>query len=129
MTLTSPGPDPAAARSIPGLDLHLFNEGTHRRLHEQLVPARPDAVYLPNAAEAGRLIHDTPATVWLNYSIHGDETSGADASLAVAYHFAAGTSANVTQILDNVVELAHDGYAPKTINNFDLRNLRDAPLD
>lgn len=56
-----------------------------------------------DAAEIERIVKNSPAIAWLGYSIHGDETSGADASLAVAYHFAAGTSANVTQILDNVV--------------------------
>lgn len=37
------------------------------------------------------LIEKTPACAWLAYSIHGDEVSGVDASLAVAYQLAAGT--------------------------------------
>ncbi|MGA9115629.1 MAG: M14 family zinc carboxypeptidase [Bacteroidota bacterium] len=36
------------------------------------------------------LIRKTPVCVWLAYSIHGDELSGVDASLAVLYHLAAG---------------------------------------
>jgi hypothetical protein len=36
------------------------------------------------------VIEKTPAAVWLAYSIHGDEVSGVDASLAVAYTLAAG---------------------------------------
>jgi hypothetical protein len=35
-------------------------------------------------------IEKTPAVAWLAYSIHGDELSGVDASLAVAYRLAAG---------------------------------------
>ncbi len=36
------------------------------------------------------IIEATPAAVWLAYSIHGDELSGVDASLAVAYRLTAG---------------------------------------
>ncbi|MFN0006840.1 MAG: M14 family metallopeptidase [Planctomycetota bacterium] len=54
-------------------------------------------------ADAQRILKSSPAVAWLGYSIHGDETSGSDASLAVAHHFAAGTSADVTDILKQVV--------------------------
>jgi len=53
--------------------------------------------------DAQRIVESSPAVAWLGYSIHGDETSGSDASLAVAHHFAAGTSADVTDILKQVV--------------------------
>ncbi|MBL8859642.1 MAG: hypothetical protein JNL28_14135 [Planctomycetes bacterium] len=56
-----------------------------------------------NDAEIERIVKSSPAVAWLGYSIHGDEMSGSDASLAVAYHFAAGTSADVTDVLRNVV--------------------------
>lgn len=36
------------------------------------------------------LVNTTPAVAWMAYSIHGDEISGVDASLAVAYRLAAG---------------------------------------
>jgi hypothetical protein len=55
------------------------------------------------ADEIDAIVKDTPAVAWLAYSIHGDETSGTDASIAVAYHLAAGTSADVTDILRDVV--------------------------
>lgn len=56
-----------------------------------------------DASELDGIVKDTPAIAWLAYSIHGDETSGTDASIAVAYHLAAGTSADVTDILRDVV--------------------------
>jgi len=56
-----------------------------------------------DAGEADRIVKNSPAVAWLGYSIHGDETSGSDASLAIAYHFAAGTSADVTDLLRQVV--------------------------
>jgi len=56
-----------------------------------------------DAAEADRIVASSPVIAWLGYSIHGDETSGSDASLAVAYQLAAGTSPDVTDLLKDVV--------------------------
>jgi hypothetical protein len=56
-----------------------------------------------DADELERLVTSAPAIAWLGYSIHGDETSGSDASLAVAWHLAAGTGPDVQAILANVV--------------------------
>ncbi len=56
-------------------------------------------------AAAGELMSSQPAVAWVAYSIHGDETSGSDASLAVLHHLIAGTGDDVTSILDQVVVL------------------------
>jgi hypothetical protein len=39
-------------------------------------------------AQATAIIDRLPATAWMAYSIHGNETSGADAALAAIYHLA-----------------------------------------
>jgi hypothetical protein len=70
---------------------------------------------LANAAEAERLIHDTPATVWLNYSIHGDESASFEAMAQVAYQLVAGDDSLTRAIRDRcvvVMNLAHnpDGH-------------------
>ncbi len=70
---------------------------------------------LASAAEAERLIRDTPATVWLNYSIHGDESASFEAMMQVAYQLAAGEDAATRAILDScvvIINLAHnpDGH-------------------
>ena len=54
-------------------------------------------------AEAERIVRDSPAVAWMGYSIHGDELSGADASLAVGHHLIAGESAEVLELLERVV--------------------------
>jgi len=54
-------------------------------------------------AEADRLLAELPAFAWAGYSIHGDEMSGVDAAIAVAHHLVAGTSADVTGILEDVL--------------------------
>ena len=53
--------------------------------------------------EGDQLAATLPAVAWMAYVIHGDEMSGSDASLAVAYHLAAGTDADVANLLDNLV--------------------------
>ncbi len=56
-------------------------------------------------AEARRITETSPTFVWLGYSVHGDEASGSEAALAVAYHFAAARSPEVLKQLDRVVIL------------------------
>ncbi|MDH4069878.1 MAG: M14 family zinc carboxypeptidase [Ignavibacteria bacterium] len=53
---------------------------------------------LSGSSAVNDLVRKTPAVVWLAYSIHGDEISGVDASLAVAYHLAAGNDSITTRL-------------------------------
>jgi hypothetical protein len=57
------------------------------------------------AGEADELVASLPVTAWLAYSIHGDETSGSDGAMALAYHLTAATDAAVTGLLDEIVVL------------------------
>ncbi|KGJ96940.1 M14 family metallopeptidase [Colwellia psychrerythraea] len=58
-----------------------------------------------NANKIKSLINETPATAWMAYSIHGNESSGADSSLALIYHLLASEDADVTSLLDDLVIL------------------------
>ena len=58
-----------------------------------------------SAADGEELVREQPAVAWMAYSIHGDETSGSDASLAVLYYLIAGTGDEVKRLLDEVVVL------------------------
>ncbi len=69
-------------------------------------------------AEGKDLVESLPAIAWMAYSIHGDETSGSDASLAVLYHLIAGTSPEVTDLLDNVVVLVDSMENPDGRHRF-----------
>jgi zinc carboxypeptidase len=42
-------------------------------------------------SEINELIDQTPPVAWLAYTIHGDETEGSDAALAILYHLLADT--------------------------------------
>ena len=53
--------------------------------------------------QAKSLIDDMPAVAWMAYSIHGNETSGADGALAAIYHLIASIDEDVIDMLDNMV--------------------------
>jgi hypothetical protein len=54
-------------------------------------------------AEAKQLIETLVPVAWLGYTIHGDETEGSDAALAVLYHLIAAENPDVTKLLEEVV--------------------------
>lgn len=54
-------------------------------------------------SEARAVIDSLPAVAWMAYSIHGNETSGADAALASIYHLIASTDADVASMLDDMI--------------------------
>ena len=53
--------------------------------------------------KAKTLINELPAVAWMAYSIHGNETSGADAALGVIYHLIASKDDDILELLDNMV--------------------------
>ncbi|XVJ58646.1 MAG: hypothetical protein HEQ23_04285 [Tepidisphaera sp.] len=55
------------------------------------------------AAEADALARDLPIIVVLAYVIHGDEMSGTDAAMPLAWHLASCTDPAVTAMLDKMV--------------------------
>jgi len=57
-----------------------------------------DARSLPEA-QAKELLGRLPAVAWIQCSVHGDEASGADAGLALAYHLISGAGPEVERIL------------------------------
>lgn len=69
-------------------------KGAYARLADQRGVSR---------ADIDRAMRDLPGVAWMGYSIHGDETSGADAALALAYHLVADESAETRALLDDLV--------------------------
>jgi hypothetical protein len=56
-----------------------------------------------SASQAEELIRNLPAVVWIQCSVHGDEASGGDAGLALAYHLAAGNGPEIEAILGGAI--------------------------
>jgi len=87
----------------------------HRRLSEP--PFDADAGADGDAAGAP-IPDDMPAVVYLGYSIHGNEASGANASMVVAYHLASSQSPEVRALLDRVVVLLDPELNPDGLGRF-----------
>ncbi|HSL84699.1 MAG TPA: M14 metallopeptidase family protein [Thermoanaerobaculia bacterium] len=82
----------------------------HRELSEGRGPGAEGAGH---ADLAGR-----PVFVYLGYSIHGNEPSGANASMLVAYHLAAGRGGEVEEMLANAVVLLDPSLNPDGLGRF-----------
>ena len=97
------------ARSFEGREVFLViatSEANVARLDQ----IRADAARLADPrgappAALGAAQARLPAIVWLGYTVHGGEASGAEAALALVYQLAAGRDAETQLILDSVVVL------------------------
>ena len=59
-----------------------------------------------------------PAVAYMGYSIHGNEASGANASLLVAYYLAAAQTPDVEKLLENTVILLDPCFNPDGLQRF-----------
>ena len=64
------------------------------------------------AAELERLARELPVTVWLNYSIHGDESASFEAMMQVVYQLVAGDDSTTRAWLDQAVVLVNPAHNP-----------------
>lgn len=61
---------------------------------------------------------DAPLVIWLAYSIHGDEASGAHAATALAYYLSASKEPWVKELLQNAVVLITPTQNPDGLDRF-----------
>jgi len=61
---------------------------------------------------------EVPMVLYMGYSIHGNESSGANASLLVAYHLAAAKGEQIEKMLANTVILFDPCYNPDGLHRF-----------
>jgi Zinc carboxypeptidase len=71
----------------------------------------------PNKKKPGNL-SKLPAVTYMGYSIHGNEASGSNAALAVAYYLAAGESAELSALLENSIILLDPCFNPDGLQRF-----------
>ena len=62
--------------------------------------------------------NDDPLVIWLGYSVHGDEISGSNAALLVAYHFAASQHKDVNELLSNTIIVIEPSINPDGMDRF-----------
>lgn len=61
---------------------------------------------------------NAPLVIWLGYSVHGDEISGANAAMIVAYYLAANTDKKITELLANTVIVIEPSANPDGMDRF-----------
>jgi hypothetical protein len=59
-----------------------------------------------------------PLVIWLGYSVHGDEISGSNAALVVAYHLVASQEKSVEEVLKNTVIVLEPSINPDGMDRF-----------
>jgi hypothetical protein len=63
-------------------------------------------------------VDDMPIVVWQGFSVHGNEPSGVNASLVVAYYLAAAQGAEIDLLLKNTVILFDPAINPDGVQRF-----------
>jgi hypothetical protein len=63
-------------------------------------------------------VDNMPDVVWMGYSIHGNESSGANASLLAVYYLAAAQGPAIDELLKNTVILIDPSFNPDGLNRF-----------
>ncbi len=81
---------------------------------------REDHLKVSDPSSSGDLnLTNMPSVIWLGYSVHGNEPSGLNSSLLVAYYLAAAESNEINSILDNTVILIDPSINPDGYSRFE----------
>ncbi len=92
---------------------------TSKKNHENLEQIRQQHVMLTDPSKSASVnIENMPIVVWIGHSIHGNEPSGANASLVSAYYLAAAQGKQIDELLDNVVILFDPSFNPDGLQRF-----------
>lgn len=92
---------------------------TSPKNHQRLEEIRQQHVKLTDPSQSASLnIDNMPIVVYIGHSIHGNESSGANASLLTAYYLAAAQGKQIDDLLDNVVILFDPSFNPDGLQRF-----------
>lgn len=92
---------------------------TSPKNHQRLEEIRQQHLLLSDPAKSSGVNTDNmPIVVWIGHSIHGNEASGANASLLTAYHLAAGQGKEIEELLENTVILFDPSFNPDGLQRF-----------
>ncbi len=92
---------------------------TSPKNHQQLEQIRQQHVLLTDPAKSAALnIDDMPVVLYIGHSIHGNEPSGANASLLSAYYLAAAQGKQIDELLDRAVILFDPSFNPDGLQRF-----------
>ncbi len=86
--------------------------------HQNLEKIRTEHILLSEPEGASLDVSTMPTIVYQGFSIHGNEPSGANAGLMVAYHLAASQDQSTIDLLNEVVVLFDPSYNPDGLQRF-----------
>ena len=87
--------------------------------HANIENIKIDHLKLTEASHSGQLdVARMPLVVYMGFSIHGNEASGANASLLLAYYLAAAQGAEIEALLRNTVILLDPTLNPDGLQRF-----------
>ena len=90
----------------------LFVVATSQDNHARLEDIRTEHVALTEPASGQNISDDMPVVTWINYGVHGAESSGMDAALPFVYHLAAAQGEAIERVLDESVVLVTAIFNP-----------------
>ncbi|MEO6405109.1 MAG: M14 family zinc carboxypeptidase, partial [Ferruginibacter sp.] len=92
---------------------------TSAKNQKRLEEIRQQHLLLSDPSKSGTVnIENMPIVVWIGHSIHGNEPSGANASMLTAYYLAAAQGKEIEDLLDNVVILLDPSFNPDGLQRF-----------
>ncbi|MDZ7649691.1 MAG: M14 metallopeptidase family protein [Cytophagales bacterium] len=92
---------------------------TSPKNHQNIEAIRTQHLQLSDASKSGSLdLKNMPAVFYLGCSIHGNEASGANAGLLMAYHLAAAQGPEIEKYLENTVILFDPSFNPDGLQRF-----------
>ena len=87
--------------------------------HQNLEQIRQQHVQLTDPAKSASLnTENMPVVLYIGHSIHGNESSGANASLLSAYYLAAAQGRQIDDLLNNTVILLDPSFNPDGLQRF-----------
>ena len=92
---------------------------TSPKNHQNIDNIRSQHVQLTDPSKSSNLdVSKMPAVFYLGCSIHGNEASGSNAGLLIAYHLAAAQGSEIEKALENTVILFDPSFNPDGLNRF-----------
>jgi len=92
---------------------------TSPKNHQNLAQIQKKHIALTNPVVSSKLdVKNMPLVVYQGYSIHGNEASGANAGMLIAYYLAAAQGDYINNLLDKTVILFDPSYNPDGMQRF-----------
>ena len=86
--------------------------------HNNIDQIQKDHMSITDASSNDTELSEMPVVVYQGFSIHGNEPSGSNAALAVAYYLAAAQGPKINELLDNTIILLDPSYNPDGLQRF-----------